>query len=417
MPTESHRLEVVAEAKHRRKAVVWEVFGLVVVLALGAGALAAVVGAIISHGRELEEAKERLAAEAKPELAPVDVQTVRYETVRDSIQLPGLVFANLDVKTPVEVAGRVAEKLVENGRKVKRGDVLIRIDSRDYMVRMRRAESSLNLARLNHRRLEQLANQKAVSLSELDAAEDELERAQADYDDARLALERCEVKSPIDGDVSAIRPEVGEWLEAGSVIADIVDIDTIKIKVGIAERDLHAVRNLETCDLTADSVQGGHRFVGRKTYLSLTPAEGTQVYILELTADNADRMLRPGMFVEADVVRDIRNDSFMVGAFTVMTTPSATYEVAVVDDVREEPSGEKAPDGSPLPPARNGVARRVPVRLGLMRDSRVEIFLADPGRPGLRPGDLLVVNGQRNLDDGAPVSIRREVADLSEIDR
>lgn len=176
MPTESHRLEVVAEAKNRRKAIVWEVFGLVLVLALGAGALVMVVGMIVAHGQELQEAKERLAAEAKPERAPVDVQVVRYETVRDSIQLPGLVFANLDVKTPVEVAGRVAEKLVENGQRIKRGDVLLRIDSRDYMVRMRRAESSLNLARLNHRRLEQLANQKAVSLSELDAAEDELER-------------------------------------------------------------------------------------------------------------------------------------------------------------------------------------------------------------------------------------------------
>lgn len=417
MPSESHRLEVVAEAKQKRKAIVWEVFGLLLVLAAGAAALALVVNMILAHGAELEAARDRLAAEAKPELTPVDVLTVRYETVRDSIQLPGLVYAHLEVKTPVEVAGRVKQKLVENGHKVKRGDILIRIDPSDYEVRMRRAESALNLARLKHDRAKNLAGQKAISVADLDAAEDELEKAAADYDDALLALERCEVKSPIDGDIANIKPEIGEWLEAGSVIAEIVDIDRVKVKVGIAERDLYTVRDLETCDLLAESVRGGYRFVGRKTYLSLTPAEGTQVYVLELLADNADRMLRPGMFVEADVVRDVREKSFMVTAFTVMTTPSSTYEVAVVKNVTEEPLEEKAADGSELPPRKSGVARRIPVRLGLMRDSQVEIMLADPEQPGLHPGDLLVVNGQRNLDEGTRVRIRREVGSIAEIDR
>jgi multidrug efflux system membrane fusion protein len=305
------------------------------------------------------------------------------------------------------------EKLVENGQKVKRGEVLLRIDPRDYAIRARRAESALNLARLRHARIKRLFEQKAATLSDFDSAEDELERAEADFDDARLALERCEVKSPIDGDVADIAPEIGEWLGAGGIIADIVDIDTIKIKVGIAERDLHTVRNLDACDLIADSVRGGYRFVGRKSNLSLVPADGTQVYVLELTADNSERLLRPGMFVEADVIRDLRDESFMAGAFTVMTTPSATYEVAVVADVTEEASG----DGAALPLKRAGVARRVPVELGLMRDGRVEILLAGAGQPGLRPGDLLVVNGQRNLADGTPVRIRREVGDISEIDR
>ena len=417
MPTESHRLEVVAEAKSRRKAIVWEVFGLLLVFALGVAAIGIVVDMIMTHSATLQAEKAALAAETKPELAPVDVQAVKFETIRDSIQLPGLVFADLEIRTPVEVSGRVREKLVENGQRVKQGDVLIRIDPRDYEVRMRRAESALNLARLKYDRAKNLSDKKAISLSDLDAAEDELEKAAADYDDAGLSLERCEVKSPIDGDVANITPEVGEWLEAGSVIADIVNIDTIKVKVGIAERDLHTVRDLETCDLVADSVRGGHRFVGRKNFLSLTPAEGTQVYTLELTADNTDRLLRPGMFVEADVVREIRNQSCMVEAFTVMTTPSATYEVAVVKDVTKEQTGERAADGLVLPPVKTGIARRIPVTLGLMRDSKVEIILTDPEHPGLHPGDLLVVNGQRNLDNGTPVRIRREIDDISAIDR
>ncbi len=413
MPTESHRLEVVAEAKHGRKAVVWEVCGLLLVLAVGSAALAVVVRTILANSAALRVEEERLAAAAKPEPEPVDVQVVTSGTVRDAITLPGVVFPNVNVKTPLEVAGRVVEKLVENGHRVKRGDVLLRIDPRDYAIRARRAESALNLARLHYGRIRRLSEQKAVPLSELDAAEDALERAEADVDDARLALERCEVASPIDGDVAVIRPEIGEWLKAGDIVADIVDIDTVKIAVGIAERDLHAVRNLDACEVTADSVPGGHRFVGRKSNLSLAPSDGTQVYELELTADNAGRLLRPGMFVEADVVRDLRDKSMMVGAFAVMTTPSATYEVAVVADVAEERSG----GGDAPPTRRTGVARRVPVTLGVMRDSRVEILLADAGQPGLHPGDLLIVNGQRTLDDGTPVRIRREVGDIAEISR
>jgi hypothetical protein len=52
-----------------------------------------------------------------------------------------------------------------------------------------------------------------------------------------------------------------------------------------------------------------------------------------------------------------------------------------------------------------------------MRDDEVEILLAGPDEPGLRAGDLLVINGQRALDDGATVRIRRELADISGIDR
>lgn len=415
--SESHRMQVVAEAKHKRKAIVWEIIGLLVVLAAGAAALTLVVSAIIAKSGELAAAKEKMAAEAKPEFAAVDVQTVKVETVRDSIRLPGLVFANLAVKTPVEVAGRVAERVAENGRAVKKGDVLLRIDPRDYQVRMRRAEAALNLARLQHERTKNLAGQRAVSIAELDAIENELERAAADYEDARLALERCEVRAPIDGDVAFITPEAGEWLESGAIVAEIVDIATIKVKVGIAERDLAAVRSLETCEMTADSVRGGYAFTGRKTYLSLTPAENTQVYILELEADNRERLLSPGMFVEADVVRAVRNHSMMAMAFAVMTTASSTYEVAVVEDVREAPSEAVAADGSPLPPERFGVARRVPVELGVMRGSEVEILLNGRDGRGLRPGDLLVVNGQRGLDDGAPVRIRRRLESIREIER
>ncbi len=145
MPTESHRLEVVAEARHRRKAVVWEVCGLLLVLAVGAAALAVVVRTIQANSAALKAEEERLAAEAKPEPAPVDVQVVTSGTVRDSIRLPGMVCPNVKVRTPVEVAGRVVEKLVENGQRVKRGDVLLRIDPRDYAIRARRAESALNL--------------------------------------------------------------------------------------------------------------------------------------------------------------------------------------------------------------------------------------------------------------------------------
>jgi hypothetical protein len=94
-------MEVVAEAKHRRKAIVWEVFGLLLVLGAGVVLFGFLIQAIGDRSAELEAEKERIAAATGPEYVPVDVQIVAAESVRDSIRLPGLVSANVAVRTPV----------------------------------------------------------------------------------------------------------------------------------------------------------------------------------------------------------------------------------------------------------------------------------------------------------------------------
>lgn len=98
VPSDTHSIEVVVAAALKRKAVLWEILGLLVAIGFGIVALSAVTNAIITHNTELLAAKAIFASAAKPELASVDIQVVKTESVRDSIQLPGQVYPNSPVK-------------------------------------------------------------------------------------------------------------------------------------------------------------------------------------------------------------------------------------------------------------------------------------------------------------------------------
>lgn len=348
-------------------------------------------------GRVVQERTQGRAAE-KP---PVDVATrkLRPRVVVDRIKLPGVVAAWEEVWVSAQVGGVVVSLAVQEGDEVEAGAVLCRLDDRDYRATARgaraaldRAEATADLAEKQLSRVTGLHDEGASTGAEYDAALSARKQARAGVEQAKSALRRAELslertvlRSPIAGAVSNLPVAVGELVSSGRRVARIVDLRRVRVQVGIPERDVLAARSLEKADVTVDSL--GMTFTGEKVYLGVEPEERARVYRMDLAADNPDRLIRPGMFAAAEIVRGVHEDAVVVPLFSVI--PREKDKVVFVEE--------------------GGVARKRKVELGVFLGREVEVTR------GLLPGERLIVVGQRQVEDGDPVKPGKPPEGLSDI--
>ncbi|MBI2571774.1 MAG: efflux RND transporter periplasmic adaptor subunit [Candidatus Schekmanbacteria bacterium] len=384
-----------ASSPHRAAAMVWELIGLAIVVVVAVLVVTSIGAAIQSKSAHLAEETAAAAATRSAAVpANVAVTTLKPMLVRDVIHLPGVLQAVDEVTVAAQTAGpivKTASTPIDEGTYVRAGMPIIQIDPRDCELAVARAKSAHDLARENLERARSLATGNIQSQSALDAALAPFTDSAAALAAAELDRDRCTVRSPIDGFVDRVYPKAGEFVDRGERLATIVNIDTVKVQVGIPERDIAAVTNLRSAEVVVKAAGDGRRFTGRRTYLSTRPAENTLVYLLVLYVDNPSRVLRPGMFADVEVVRAERPDGIMAPLFAVVARGDDQYAFVA------EPAG----DGF--------VARRKKVEIGIIQGRSVEI------RAGLGAGDRLVVLGQRSVEDGQLVAVTRDVNDVMEL--
>jgi len=342
-------------------------------------------------GQELIRIKlpgETTATAAQERLPfPVTVMRTKRGEFVDRVVLPGTIEANKDVSVRAEVRGVLVDRPCEEGQQIKKGDLLAQLDGRDYKDAHEDAEAALALAKSTYERVCKLTETGAATEAELDTAQAQRRQAIARKSDAERALARTSITSPIDGVVDQLHIEVGELIEDGALVARIIDASEVKVRIGIPEVDVRFVRKLNTVSFHVSSA-GDARFDGEVAFVTLAPAENARVYVMELEVGNEDGDLRPGMIVKADVVRKEYRDAMVVPLFAVVPQDRG-HAVFVEED---------------------GRARRIDVQLGAFQGQEVLI------PKGLEAGHRLIVQGQRQVEDGQRVRVVREIEEVEELE-
>ncbi len=169
------------------------------------GIVVCILAFIFMMGGKIKEEQTRLAeakeAAMKKDIPAIKVITLTLEPRRmeDMISLPGEVEPFEDLWVKAEVTGQVMRIPVKEGQYVKKGQVLARIDERDYRSRLARIEANYKLAKLDHDRIESLAKRKITAISKLDEAVARLDEMAAQLREAKLALSRTRITAPING--------------------------------------------------------------------------------------------------------------------------------------------------------------------------------------------------------------------------
>jgi RND family efflux transporter MFP subunit len=344
-------------------------------------------GKIKSVAEALQEEKAAAMNQKQPNINVVSL-TLKPSSIRDRISLPASVMPWVNLTVLTEVRGKVTTLSVREGQRVRKGDVLAHLDQRDYENNLRSTKASLAAAKANLKRLKELQRDHLSTRSQLDDAVAQVESLQAAMDTAALNLERCAITAPMDGIINQRHIDKGQYLNLADPVVEILQIDRVKIIVGIPESDVEAVRRLDRFEVTIDALNG-RKFTAKKYFLSRTADSQARVYPLELALENRDHEILPDMFARVEIVKQEVADSLAIPLYAIISR-NDQHLVYVVED---------------------SLAQVREIDLGIQEGWRIQ------AKTGLKVGDEVIVVGQRSVNDGTAVKVVRTIGDIEELNQ
>ncbi len=308
---------------------------------------------------------------------PVTVIQVTLTNMADLVYLPAVVEAHVDALLAAEKAGRIVELAADRGDHVQAGQLLMRIDDRIWQANLSQATIAAENARRNHERFQVLQKSGAVAESEYDNIEKAYIQADALATEARINIEQCRVVSPIGGIVNNRLVEAGEYVQPGTPVFQVVDAATVRIVIQIPERDIFAVHAGDRMSFTIQPLPG-QRFEGTVTFVATQADPRNNAFRTEITVNNDGGILRPGMIAQIEFHRGNFQDMVALPMSAVL--PSKGDHIVFL--------------------AKDGRAIRRKIQLESL--ARKQALVSR----GLETGDLVIVEGNRNLRDGQRVEIQ-----------
>lgn len=365
----------------------WGVLPLVLVIILAAAIIIPLGAQIDKKKTALKEKLDAQKAQAKALTNVVTLEMIP-ELIQDKISLPGVAKPWVSLNVVAEVQGKIIEKKVFEGRYVKKGDILAVIDKSDYQNAYNSARASYETAVTNEKRMKALVQKNFATKSQLDDVSAAVKTTKAALDNAALNLERCVIVSPMSGIVDRVHIENGTFLGPGDPVAQILQINRLKISVGIPESDVDAVRKLKRFDMTVDALQGRH-YTGTQHYFFKTSDSMARLYNLEIEVNNTDGAMLPDMFARVDIVKQRDENGLGVPMYSLVSRKS---EVGVFVE-------------------KDSVVEFRPVETGFQDGWKVQIA------KGVSPGEKVVVVGHRIIEDGETVNVVKIIRDVKELTR
>jgi len=313
---------------------------------------------------------------------------------QETREYPGQISAAQTANLAFEVAGKIIELPVKEGQAVAEGEVLAKLDPRDYEANRTAAAAREKAARADYDRAKALFDKEVISKQQLDTAQRNYEVAKADADAARKSVEDTLLRAPFAGKIARKLVDDFKNVKAKEPIITLQDDSHLEIVVNAPESDLARVRPGQTLEeRTANSslIQPlvfvssipDRGFPARLKELATTADPVTRTYAVTFTFDNpTDVSVFPGMTARVRINRQAQGgeNGFWLPSEAVRTDASGEAFVWIIE--------------------REGMtARRTPVTLGALADNRVRIL------SGLKAGDWVAVSGVHQLREG--VQVRR----------
>ena len=311
-----------------------------------------------------------------PETVPVPVETtqpIRYDIVA-TYATTATISSDADAPVVARVAGVVVELLVEEGDRVKAGQVLVRLDGERLRLEMLSAKANLERAQKEFERNSDLHDRGLVSTAMFEGLKYDLASLEATYDLTRLNFGYSNVRATISGIVSLRMIKPGENLTAGQTTFRITDTAELIAYLQIPQAELPKFVSGHSASVDVASMPE-QRFAATISRISPTIDARNGTFRATASINNADGALAPGMFGRFRIAYETHANALLIPAQAIIDEDDQTT-VYVVSN------GE--------------VFRRV-VKTGIENDGLVEVL------DGLNSDEHVVVVGHSGLRDGSKV--------------
>ena len=306
---------------------------------------------------------------------PVSAAKIAFE-----IEALGTARANESVEVTAKVVNQVAAVRFAEGQQVRRGDVLVELDSEQERADLAAAEATLAESQSQYRRSRELYTTKVLSDSQIEQIEATYKANAARVASARARLADTVIRAPFDGRVGLRRVSVGSLISPGTVITTLDDTSTIKLDFTIPETFLAAVQ--PGLEITARSVAyPDDNFAGKVASIDSRVDPSTRAVTVRALLPNPRGLLKPGMFLTVRLSRG-EVDALLVPEQALVPEQGDVF-VFVVQD---------------------GTVAKRRIRIGQRRVGDVQVL------EGLAAGEVVVTEGTQKLRDGAAITLQEPAA-------
>jgi len=301
----------------------------------------------------------------------------------------GTMAAVQGVTVSADLPGTVDRILFESGQAVKAGDVLAVFDTRQEQAQLAALEAQRDLARVTFERLQGLLNERVISQAEFDRASADFRQTDAHVGEVRAVIERKKIGAPFTGILGLRQVNLGQYLAGGGELVTLQSLSPIHANFGVPQQSASQISVGRAVHVTTDD-GSGTQWTGRVTAIDSQVDEATRNIQIQATLANPDGRLRPGMFVQAEVVLGPTHAVVALPASAISYAPYGD-SVFVVTDLKD-------PNGRTY----RGVRQQV-VKVGPARGDQVSVI------SGIKAGEEIVTSGVFKLRNGAAVLVNNKV--------
>ena len=318
-----------------------------------------------------------------PPFIPVNMMKVSDSPVSNTVDAVGALIAEDSVVLRPEIDGRIDKLLFKEGQPVKKGSVLVVLDSAEQRARLAAAQADLKLAESRYQRSEELVAQHFISRQALDEARANLDILRARRQQEQVALDKTVIRAPFSAVAGLRQVSPGAYVGKGSDLVRLDAIGNLKLEVPVPETYLSLVRIGLPIKLTVDALPG-QSFSGKVHAIDPVVDPVSRNVRVRARIANPKGQLKPGMFARATADLGGKTRAILLPEQVIVPRPDGSYVFLAVD----------------------GKAELRKVALGKREPGRVEIV------SGVQVGDTVVLDGQIKLRPGVPVVTLEQAAQM-----
>jgi membrane fusion protein (multidrug efflux system) len=351
--------------------------------------------------------KVSVAPEGKPAVS-VDAEVAATGVVSESIEVTGTLSPKHQAEMKSEYGGVVAQVYVNDWAKVRKGDPLLKVDTREGEVLLLKAKAALQMARagqleagsavaradreydravklqesglITRQGMDDARTQQEAAAARIAAAKAQVAAAGEDVAQATTRLSKAVLRSPFDGTVAERLVSAGDLVgEMQKVVFRLVDNRLLELTVSVPSSEMAPLRVGQPVRFSTDAFPG-REFEGKIAHINPSVSPGDRSVRVIAEVPNVPEVLKGGLFVKGRIATGVRKGVVLIPRTALLSWNVAARkgEVFVVD---------------------NNVARRRGVAAGAVEGDRVEI------PSGLRPGETVVTRGAFLLSEGDAVKV------------
>jgi len=350
---------------------------VLVIFAVLAGVKALQIKTMIDFGKSYQIPPETISSAVAHE-----------ESWTDTLSAVGSITAEQGVTIAPEISGTVTEIAFESGANVNKGDLLLRMDTSIEEAQLRAAEAQADWMRVTAERTRKLQADNTSSKSELDQAEASLKQADANADNIRATIAKKTIRAPFSGQLGIRLVNLGEQISAGKGIVSLQALSPVFADFTLPQQDLEKISTGLAVNLISDTFPD-KTFTGEVAAINPDLDAATRSVRLRAKFANADKLLRPGMFVRATVTLPGDQKVLVIPATALLSAPYGDSVFVIEPQVA---AGKT-----------NLVVTQKFVRTGRTQGDFVSVD------SGLKPGDKVVTAGLFKLRNGMAVVENNEI--------